>query len=104
MKKNMTIGSESLDLSTVLAALAVSEATLTKEERMKRKVRREKMEQLRILKTKILNNICPECDGKLMRGKKEKKYNYQRIWTCKECSKRFTSEGVCLKYDQNWNS
>lgn len=28
---------------------------------------------------------CPYCGNKLVRGKKDKKNGYKRIWTCKTC-------------------
>ena len=36
----------------------------------------------------VLQNICPgvECDGTLVRGKKNKKNDYKRDWKCEKCS------------------
>lgn len=33
----------------------------------------------------IIKNVCPTCNGKLIRGKKDKKNDYKRTWTCTDC-------------------
>jgi uncharacterized protein with PIN domain len=33
---------------------------------------------------------CPDCGSKLIRGKKDKRNDYKRTWTCGECEKTFT--------------
>ena len=30
-------------------------------------------------------NTCPTCEGKLDRGKKDKKNDYKRVWICQKC-------------------
>jgi predicted SprT family Zn-dependent metalloprotease len=30
---------------------------------------------------------CPDCLGKLIRGKKDKKNDYKRAWRCEKCNK-----------------
>lgn len=36
---------------------------------------------------KIRSNTCPDCSGKLTRGKKCKRNNYKREYLCGECTK-----------------
>lgn len=38
-------------------------------------------------KGKIHKNICPDCEGKLSRGKKDKNNDYKRAWHCNLCVK-----------------
>lgn len=35
--------------------------------------------------TQIRQQICPKCEGKLTRGKKNKHNGYKREWLCNEC-------------------
>jgi RNase P subunit RPR2 len=35
----------------------------------------------------IQQGKCPDCSGKLIRGKKDKKNGYKRTWTCMKCNK-----------------
>jgi len=35
----------------------------------------------------IQQGLCPECLGKLIRGKKDKKNGYKRTWNCLKCEK-----------------
>ena len=35
----------------------------------------------------IQQGICPHCEGKLIRGKKDKKNDYMRTWKCSSCEK-----------------
>ena len=39
------------------------------------------------VKEYIQQGICPYCEGKLIRGKKDKKNNYKRTWNCVKCEK-----------------
>lgn len=34
-------------------------------------------------------NHCPNCKGKLARGKKDKNDKYKRTWTCKNCKSSY---------------
>lgn len=96
MKNIITIGDYPNNISLLLAAISANESRLTEEQKIKRKDERERREKQRIIQVKILKNICPDCEGKLIRGKKSKKFDYKRLWTCKHCTNQYTSEGECL--------
>ena len=34
----------------------------------------------------IQQGVCPHCEGKLIRGKKDKKNDYKRTWKCLNCN------------------
>lgn len=70
-----------------------ADAKLTPEERAARKQQRELAEIKRLRKALVVSGNCPECEGKLIRGKKSKKHNHQRLWKCQACSHQFTWEG-----------
>jgi len=72
-------------LSSLIAANANANSKLTQEEKVQRQERRRLLEEQRIRHVKIVKNICPDCDGKLSRGKKDKKNDYKRSWNCMEC-------------------
>jgi uncharacterized protein with PIN domain len=72
-------------ISPLLAAAAIRDSKLTKEEKADRAERRRLLAEERLRKAKVIQNICPDCDGKLVRGKKDKKNDYKRVWTCKAC-------------------
>lgn len=72
-------------INTLLAASARSESELTPEEKTKRDNERRKLAKEQIRQAKIIKNICPICDGRLVRGKKNKKNDYKRVWTCSQC-------------------
>lgn len=78
-------------ISSLMAASVIRESNLTPEEKAQRTKKRELMAEERIRKAKVLKNICPECEGKLIRGKKDKKNDYKRMWTCKDCGKSHTA-------------
>jgi len=80
-------------LQQIVAANAVNKSKLTKEQVEERERESEKREEMRIRKAKVMNNICPDCDGKLSRGKKEKELNYERTWKCGCCEGSFMSNG-----------
>jgi RNase P subunit RPR2 len=72
-------------LSSLMNASANQNSKLTPEEKAERAERRRLLSEQRIREVKIIKNICPDCEGKLIRGKKDKKNDYKRIWTCKDC-------------------
>jgi len=80
-------------LQQIVAVNAVNKSKLTKEQVEERERESEKREKMRIRKAKVMNNICPDCDGKLSRGKKEKELNYERTWKCGCCECSFMSNG-----------
>lgn len=77
-------------ISSMMLASARANSKLTTEEKMERKEKRRLLEEERIRKAKIIKNICPECEGKLIRGKKDKKNDYKRIWNCESCKSSHT--------------
>lgn len=76
-------------ISEIVAANARENAKLTPEERAKRNERIRKTEEQRIIRVKVTKSICPSCDGKLTRGKKDKKNDYKRKWACGECKNTY---------------
>lgn len=40
----------------------------------------------------ICRGICPKCNSKLIRGKKDKKNGYKRTWRCESCNMDFIIE------------
>lgn len=68
-----------------LNAAALRSAKQSPEEREERQnlYLAHKAEQLR--KAKVINNECPTCGGKLVRGKKNKHNDYKRDWACSKC-------------------
>ena len=87
----------SMDYSTLLqqivATNAINKSKLTKEQLEERKQESKKREEMRVRKAKVMNNICPDCDGKLRRGKKKKNLNYERIWKCSSCGLSYYRNG-----------
>ena len=73
---------------TALMKAKQMEKDLTPEQKAERKQRRvlaelRYEEQQRV--TKIAQSICPNCESKLIRGKKDKKMGYKRQWQCTKC-------------------
>lgn len=77
-------------ISSLLVASAREKAKLTDEEKAERRERRRQAEEQRIRKALVLKGICPDCKGNLVRGKKDKKNDYKRVWTCKSCGNPHT--------------
>jgi len=48
---------------------------------------RETKEKQKRITACIQQGLCPDCLGKLIRGKKDKKNNYKRTWNCVKCNK-----------------
>lgn len=70
------MNSASAVYSLALGLLAESrraEASLPPEERARRKEARQLAADERYMRSSIIQNICPSCKGKLIRGKKDKK-------------------------------
>jgi len=72
-------------LSSMMTAAAIENAKLSDEEKAARKEARRKLSEQRARYAKIIKSICPDCEGKLIRGKKDKKNNYKRMWSCESC-------------------
>lgn len=76
-------------LSTVMAMMLRANKNYnekyTEEERRKMKEDREAIRREEIRCSGVRQGICPSCNGKLIRGKKDKRNNYKRSWECKEC-------------------
>ncbi|PLR72245.1 hypothetical protein [Bacillus sp. UMB0728] len=78
----------------LMSSIASQEAKLTPQEKAERNERRRIREEQRVKRAKVINGICPVCDeGKLIRGKKEKKAGYKRLWTCGSCEVRVMDDG-----------
>ncbi|MEM5592805.1 hypothetical protein AAHH67_15550 [Niallia circulans] len=80
-------------LQQIVATNAINKSKLTKKQVEERERESKKHEEMRVRKAKVMNNICPDCDGKLNRGKKEKELNYERTWKCGCCEGSFMSNG-----------
>ncbi|RYI30568.1 hypothetical protein EVU96_09130 [Bacillus infantis] len=72
-------------ISSLMIASAKERSKLTEEEKAERKERRRLLEEQRVRKALVLKSICPDCEGKLIRGKKDKKNDYKRSWDCSNC-------------------
>jgi RNase P subunit RPR2 len=72
-------------LGSLMIASANQNSKLTPEQKAERDEKRRLLSEERIRLTKIIKNICPDCEGKLIRGKKDKKNGYKRIWACTNC-------------------
>ena len=80
----------SLGMMTSLIKMAkIADSKLTPEERIERDKAREKERELNRMSRLVLKCICPYCEGKLVRGKKDKKNDYKRSWSCNKCESVF---------------
>lgn len=70
-----------------------TEAKLTPAERTERKRQQELAEIIRLRKALVVSGNCPECEGKLSRGKKSKQHGHRRLWECTSCGHSYTWEG-----------
>lgn len=75
-------------MTALLVAASRNKAPLTPDEvealERKRQLRElASLEQMR--QSSIYRHICPSCEGKLMRGKKDKKRGYKRAFSCTLC-------------------
>lgn len=80
-------------LQQIIAVNAINKSKLTKKQLEERELESKKREEMRVRKAKVMNNICPDCDGILSRGKKEKELNYERLWKCNSCECSFMRNG-----------
>jgi RNase P subunit RPR2 len=78
-------------ISALMMASSRKLPKLTEEEKIKRAERKRLSSEERIRQATIIKNICPACEGKLVRGKKDKKNDYKRLWTCKDCGSSHTA-------------
>lgn len=78
-------------ITSLMVASANSKSKLTAEEKAERVEKIRLLEEERVRRAKIIKNICPNCEGKLIRGKKDKKNDYKRIWNCKDCGSSHTA-------------
>lgn len=72
-------------LSSLLVASARADSKLTAEEKAERSERRRLLSEEKARRAKIMNRTCPSCEGKLIRGKRDKKNDYKRSWDCRDC-------------------
>ena len=71
---------------SLLASAKMKDSKLTDEERKANREHYEAMRKERQRKASVIANICPVCDAKLIRGKKNKKNDYKRDWQCSVCT------------------
>lgn len=69
----------------LLSAVRIADAKLSPEEKARREHEREAARLERVRQAQIIQNVCPTCEGKLARGKKNKKNEYKRDWKCEAC-------------------
>ena len=72
-------------ITSLMSAAEKQNSKLTPEQKVEREERRHLLSQQRIRQEKIIKNICPDCEGRLIRGKKDKQNDYKRLWVCKDC-------------------
>lgn len=79
-------------LSTITAMMLGSKINFnekyTEEEREAMKQERENFRKEEVRCSQVRQGICPTCNGKLIRGKKDKRNEYKRSWECKECEEK----------------
>lgn len=77
-------------LSTITAMMLSANRNFnekyTKEEQLEMKLKREAIRKEEVRCSYIRQGICPSCEGRLIRGKKNKRNDYKRSWDCKECN------------------
>jgi hypothetical protein len=84
------IGSDSMALgAALLESMKLKESKLTDEERQANKARFKALQEERRIKACIVSGTCPSCQSKLIRGKKDKKNDYKRKWTCIGCFEEY---------------
>jgi len=90
--KRIVSGLGSNPLTTITAMMLGAKRNYngkyTKEEKEIMRQEREaiKIEEFRC--SQVRQGICPSCKGKLIRGKKDKRNDYKRLWDCKECKEK----------------
>lgn len=75
----------SLALASVLITGAGRRAKRTQAEEDALIARAQERRDEEVRQARILKNSCPDCSGKLMRGRKQKKNDYKRTWRCADC-------------------
>ena len=70
----------------LLAEARKAEANLPEEERKRRREESRNTSEERMRRALIIQNNCPFCGGKLVRGKKDKRNDYKRAWKCSACN------------------
>ena len=76
-------------LATLMKRAKQKESKLTPEERAERNRIYEEYRKKQRISAFIQQGTCPNCSSKLIRGKKDKKNDYKRMWTCKSCDSKF---------------
>lgn len=95
IKKKTTMGIiGNRDDNALILALASSlitgagrraKRTQAEKDAMDAQIQAKRDEEVR--QARILKNICPNCEGKLVRGRKQKHNDYKRAWRCVDCTK-----------------
>ncbi|MCA1026983.1 hypothetical protein LCM23_12855 [Cytobacillus kochii] len=82
------------EINTILASSLLKQSQLTDEEEAVRKEKWRMIEEQTQRKAFMINGICPDCKGKLIRGKKSKKHDYKRLWKCSCCKESYVDGGI----------
>jgi len=61
--------------------------SLPQDEQDRINTERESLQEQKKVNECIQQGLCPDCLGKLIRGKKDKKNGYKRTWKCLKCDK-----------------
>lgn len=92
----MNIDKQIVDMSSaypsneLLSALAASRHLPERKRDAFLEQSKEELEKRQRTRNMIRQSICPICGGKLSRGKKDKKNDYKRKWTCTNCKSEYT--------------
>lgn len=73
--------------SALMSGILRKKAHLSAEEKQRIEQERAADRRERLRQAQIIRNICPACEGKLIRGKKDKRNDYKRAWKCSSCYK-----------------
>lgn len=71
--------------SALMSGILRKKAHLSAEEKQRIEQEHETAGLERVRQARIIRNICPSCEGKLIRGKKDKRNDYKRVWKCSSC-------------------
>lgn len=82
--------------TTLLAAFAMlalinqKSKSIPPEEKLRREQEYQQAREQHRTEVLIHQGRCPDCGNKLIRGKKDKRNDYKRTWTCSWCHKAFS--------------
>ena len=81
------------EINSLLAGMMARNSKLTPEEKTANRKANELRIEKECRKYQVIKNVCPSCEGKLIRGQKDKRNDYKRLWTCRACGDKYTNEG-----------